>query len=87
MEFIDISQHTKQSQLLYVVLFYYSSVPAIENTNPLEVCIRRNYVNVALGMDHSFLRHFTRDYWAALMQIKACLPDFLPVPPTFQLQI
>lgn len=87
MEFIDISQHIKRSQLLYLVLFYYSCVPAIENRNPLEVCIRRIYVNVPLGMDHNFLRHFAPDYWGVLMQIKACLPDFPPVPPTFQLQI
>lgn len=62
MEFIGISQHIKRSQLLYLVVFYYSSVPATENRNPLEVCIRRNYVNVPLGPDHKFLRHFTHDY-------------------------
>lgn len=68
MWFIDIFQQIKLSQLLYSVLFFYSSVSAIENSNLIEFCIRSNDAILPLWTDHKFLRHFTLNYLGTLMQ-------------------
>ena len=41
---------------------------AIENSNLIKFCIRSNYANLPLWMDHKFLRHLTHDYLGTFMQ-------------------